>query len=179
MTPRRYHTALVVLHWLLALMILTELGLGSTLLADTPNDMPEKIMALRAHMATGNLIMILTIIRFVIRKKTDHPASVSAGSPILDKLIAIGHNGLYAFTGLMVLSGLALAWQTELPRIVFDGIGTLPADFSGASARAIHGWIGKALIALVAGHVLAALYHHFVRKDGLLRRMGGGPRYLE
>jgi len=58
----------------------------------------------------------------------------------------------------------------------FKGIGHLPADFSGHAARVAHGVLAKLLIALIAGHALAALYHQFIRKDGLLGRMGFGSR---
>jgi len=38
----------------------------------------------------------------------------------------------------------------------------------------VHTWSGRLLLALVLVHVLAALRHQFVLKDGLLRRMWGG-----
>ncbi len=177
MTPKRYHTALVALHWLLAILMLLELGMGSTFLTHFSNDMPEKLQALRNHMAAGNLILILTIIRFVVRFKTAHPVPAYVGNEGMNQLATIGHHGLYGLTILMGLSGLLLAAQTGLPAIVFDGIGHLPANFNGIGARLAHGWVAQALIALVVGHVLAAIYHQYVRKDGLLGRMGFGRRY--
>ncbi len=64
-----------------------------------------------------------------------------------------------------------------LPDIVFGGSGDpLPASFEAFSARTVHGLLAWVLGALIAAHVLAALYHHFVRKDGLLKRMWYGAR---
>jgi cytochrome b561 len=176
MTVKRYHAALVALHWLLVLLMLVELGLGSTFLAHTPNDVPEKLLALRNHMAAGNLILILTLIRLAVRLKTAHPPPAYGHSTAWNRLTAAGHYALYLLPVLMATSGLALAAQTGLPQVVFKGIGQLPADFSGHAARVVHGVLAKLLIALIAGHALAALYHQFIRKDGLLRRMGFGPR---
>ncbi|WP_232709776.1 cytochrome b/b6 domain-containing protein [Idiomarina sp. X4] len=35
----------------------------------------------------------------------------------------------------------------------------------------MHGWLAISLMALVALHVAAALHHHFIRKDKVLRSM--------
>ncbi len=45
--------------------------------------------------------------------------------------------------------------------------------------RVAHGWIASILAIAIIAHVLAALYHQFVRRDGLLRRMAFGRRRLE
>lgn len=177
MAAKRYHTVLVVLHWLLAILMLVEVGMGSTFLKSLSNDMPEKLLALRNHMAAGNLILILTVIRFIVRLRTEHPIPITGSSAFLDRLAAFGHYGLYFLTILMGVSGLALAAETDLPTIVFDGIGSLPANFDGIGARIAHGWIAQLLILLIIGHILAAIYHQYVRKDGLLSRMGFGARH--
>jgi cytochrome b561 len=176
MTVKRYHAVLIALHWLVALLMLVELGLGSTFLAHTPNDVPEKLLALRNHMVAGNLSLIQTLIRLAVRLKTAHPPPAYGGSAAWNRLTAAGHYALYLLPVLMAVSGLALAAQTGLPQIVFEGIGHLPADFSGYAARVAHGVLAKLLMALIAGHALAALYHQFIRKDGLLGRMGFGQR---
>ena len=68
-----------------------------------------------------------------------------------------------------------IALATGLPDIVFRGSGApLPETFAGIAPRTVHGIVAKLLIALIALHVAAALYHHFVRRDGLLRRMTFG-----
>tara|TARA_R110002110_G_scaffold415612_2_gene651592 strand:+ start:59558 stop:59854 length:297 start_codon:yes stop_codon:yes gene_type:complete len=52
-----------------------------------------------------------------------------------------------------------------------DGAGPLP-DFETFFPRTPHGIGARLMLALFALHVGAALYHHFIRRDGLLRRMG-------
>lgn len=176
MTTKRYHTSLVTLHWLLALLMLVELGLGSTFLKHFSNDMPEKLLALRNHMVAGGLILLLTLIRLMVRLKTEHPTPASVGNAALDRSAVYGHYGLYLLTVLMATSGITLAAQANLLAVVFEGIGSLPVNFSGFSARVAHGWIAKCLIALITVHVLAALYHQYIRRDELLSRMWFGRK---
>ncbi|MFY8102873.1 MAG: cytochrome b/b6 domain-containing protein, partial [Ramlibacter sp.] len=52
----------------------------------------------------------------------------------------------------------------------------LPATFDGSWMRVLHAVAAKLLMALIVLHVAAALWHHTVRRDGLLRRMGFGGR---
>ncbi len=171
MRAKRYHLGLIALHWVLAILVLIELTLGSTFLTHTANDVPEKLMALRNHMIAGILILILTVIRLLVRLKTTHPAPAYGEHALLNRFTELGHYTLYLLPLVMSISGLVIAAQSDLPRIVFEGLGHLPASFEGLAARAVHGIAGTLLILLVAGHVLAALYHHFIRKDGLLNRM--------
>jgi cytochrome b561 len=77
----------------------------------------------------------------------------------------------------MVGSGLALAVETELLSILFrDSAQPLPDSFDGFWIRAAHAILAKLLMAFILVHVVAALWHHYVLRDGLLRRMGFGPR---
>ena len=55
----RYHPLLVTLHWVLAVLIVAALAIGFVGLAPTPNSDPQKIGALRVHMAGGMLILVL------------------------------------------------------------------------------------------------------------------------
>ena len=56
---RRYHPALVVLHWLVALLVLVGLVMGTFGLSTLPNSSPDKIGTLRGHMIAGGAILIL------------------------------------------------------------------------------------------------------------------------
>lgn len=163
----RYHPLLVALHWLLAALILFSLGMGMLSLKEIPNASPDKLFALRGHMVAGIAILALTLVRLVVLARTPRPAPASTAS-------RIGHVSLYAAVVLMAASGIALAAQAGLRAIVFGGVGTLPESFAAFTPRAVHGVLAWVLLALIAVHVLAALYHQFVRHDHLLRRMGFG-----
>lgn len=175
-TVARYHMALVTLHWLLALLLLVALGMGSFVLTTTPNSAPEKVAALQGHMISGGLILLLTLVRLAVRLKTTHPPAATTGHPLLDRLAPLAHGALYVLVLLMAGSGVAMSVMANLPAIVFAGVGSLPVDFSSLPPRAVHGVVAKLLMLVIALHVAAALYHQFVRRDGLLARMGFGPR---
>lgn len=176
LSPARYHTALVSLHWLLALMLIAALGIGTFALKTVPISSPDKIDALRGHMIAGGLILVLTLVRLVVRLKTTHPAPATTGNPLLDRLAPLTHWGLYLLVLLMAGSGVAMSVLAGLPGIVFGGVGTLPVNFDALPPRAVHGIVAKLLMLAIALHIAAASYHQFIKRDGLLRRMGFGRR---
>ncbi len=175
-TPIRYHRALVVLHWLLAVLLIVTLAVGTFALKTVPNSSPDKISALQGHMIAGGLILLLTLARLVVRLKTAHPAPATTGNALLDRLAPLTHWGLYGLVLLMAGSGVAMSVLAGLPGIVFGGVGSLPLNFDALPPRAVHGIVAKLLMLAISLHVGAALYHQFVRRDGLLSRMGFGAR---
>jgi cytochrome b561 len=174
----RYHPVLVALHWLLAPLIIAALALGALEMAKMPNSDPHKLEALRAHMSGGTLILILMLARLFVRRRSAHPAPAAAGHPLLDRLAWASHRLFYIAVIGMAGSGLVMALQTRLPWVVFFNDGSLPADFWAFPIRYVHYGFSRLLMALIALHVTAALYHALVLRDGLLKRMFFGRRSL-
>jgi len=174
----RYHPILVVLHWLLALLIPTALALGTFVMARIPTSDPSKIDALRGHMAGGILILTLMLVRLVIRFGTHRPARALTGSAVLDRLAWLSHRLLYIGVIGMAVVGLSLALETGTLGILIGEHPQLPGDFWAYKLRGAHYLISRALGALIALHVAGALYHTFIRKDALLRRMWLGRRVI-
>jgi cytochrome b561 len=173
----RYHPLLVTLHWLLAVLIIAALIVGFFLLAATPNSNPGKIAVLRLHMAGGMLILALMVIRFIVRMLTSRPADATTGYPLLDRIAPITHYGFYVLVVLMAGTGFATGLLAGLPEIVFAGSGApLPPTFAVYPTWVAHGYIAALLVGFITLHVLAALYHQFIRRDGLFRRMFFGRR---
>lgn len=173
----RYHPALVILHWLMALMILVALAAGGLLLASMPPDSPDKVQGLAGHMAFGMAIGVLLLLRLVVRVRSTHPSHASTGNDWLDKLGRWTHWAFYLLVAGMVLTGLATALGAGLFAIVYGGAAdTLPENLGELPQRVAHGIIAVALVGLIALHVAAALYHQFLLKDGLLSRMWFGRR---
>jgi cytochrome b561 len=125
-------------------------------------------------MVFGGLILVLTLIRLVVRLRTEHPAPVVTGMAFADRLAPLVHWGLYALVIVMAASGIGISILAGLPDIVFGGQGALPADFKNFPPRLVHGIVAKLLMLAIALHVGAALFHQLVRKDRLLSRMGFG-----
>jgi cytochrome b561 len=169
----RYHPLLVTLHWLLAVLILVALAVGFLGLAAMSNADPRKIAVLRWHMAGGMLILALMIVRFIVRLLTARPAPANRLAPVV-------HYGFYLLVVLMVATGFATGLAAGLPEIVFAGSGApLPQSFAAYPTFQAHFWLATLLVGLIALHVGAALHHHLVQRDGLLRRMGFGRRLPE
>ncbi len=168
--PSRYHPVLVSLHWLLAVLILAALAVGFFVLAAMENADPCKIAVLRGHMAGGMLILALMILRFIVRLLTARPAPANRLAPIV-------HYGFYLLVVVMAGTGFATALAAGLPEIVFAGSGApLPKSFAAYPTFQAHFWLATLLAGFIVLHVGAALYHHLVQRDGLLRRMGFGRR---
>jgi cytochrome b561 len=173
----RYHPVLVTLHWVLAVLIIAALLVGFFALAAMPNSDPQKIAILRLHMAGGMLILALMVIRFIVRMLTSRPADATTGYELLDRIAPISHYGFYVLVLLMVATGFTTGILAGLPAIVFGGSGApLPPSFAVYPTFVAHGYLAALLVGFITLHVLAAFFHHIVRKDGLLRRMWFGRR---
>ncbi len=171
--PARYHPLQVVLHWLSAVLVIFAWIIGAIVFERIPTtETAQKIFALRGHMTAGLLIAFIVTLRLALRFSLDQPPRATSGNAKLDRLALAVHYALYVAVFGMAASGLTLAVQAGLPAIVFgNSDAPLPANFWDFPPRAVHAVIGTILISLVALHGVAALYHQFVRKDGLLRRM--------
>jgi len=112
-----------------------------------------------------------------VRISTAKPSRATVGIPALDRLAVVSHFGFYALVIGMAGTGLATAFLADLFPVVFGHSGApLPESFFTFPTRVLHGYIAKLLVGLIVLHASAALYHQFVRKDGLLARMSFGRR---
>jgi cytochrome b561 len=174
----RYHPLLVVLHWTLAALVPVALALGTLVVAKIPNSDPMKSEALRGHMAGGLLILALMLLRLVIRISTDRPTPALTGNSLLDKLAWVSHRLLYLAVIGMAVAGLSLAIQSGILGILIGERPEMPADFWVYKLRSVHYLISRLLWGLIALHVAGALYHTWIRRDGLLLRMRFGARIV-
>lgn len=173
----KYHPLLVAFHWILVPMLMLALIMGGAILDHIPNDSPDKIEALQMHMIVGLSIFGLMILRLVTRLFTKKPPHADSGNPLLNKLGVLAHYALYLLVFMMAASGIGTSLLAGLPDIIFGGSGTaLPETFEQFLPRIAHGIIAKVLFVMIILHVLAALYHQFIRKDGLFGRMWFGKR---
>ena len=171
-TTRRYHPALVALHWVLAIAIIADLSLGWLRLAATSNLSPEKLLLLRAHLVAGVAITLLITVRLILRLRVSRPPPIDTRSRFLVVAANINHWGLYALVYLMAVTGLATAIAANVPSVMLGKPGAaLPASFEGFWQHGLHEACATALATLIAIHFLAAMFHQFVRKDSVLQRM--------
>lgn len=167
----RYGSVAIAIHWLTALMIVALFATG--LLAAAQVDPAAKVALLRAHIPLGAGVLLLTLLRIVWWLVADRRPALPADQPDWQKFMAKGvHFALYAVVLVAASSGLAtIILSGALPAII--GSATLP-NLEIVLPRAVHGLMSRAMLGLLALHIGAALYHQFIRKDGLLARMGVG-----
>jgi cytochrome b561 len=168
----RYTTLAIALHWLLALALLTSFSVG-LYMADLPFS-PQRVKLYNWHKWAGVTILLLSALRLAWRLTHRPPADLPA--PAWQQRAAhLTHAAMYLLFFAVPLAGWAYSSAAGFP-VVWFGVLPLP-DFVGADkalAEAIKPWHGAlawALAALAAVHFAAALKHHFVDHDGLLRRM--------
>jgi cytochrome b561 len=171
---KRYHPALVSLHWLVTILIFATLlfageeGEGGFALS-FGNFPPMGI-----HMILGITTLVLLTVRLFVRWFTKHPDWASAGNPFLDFIGKLTHIGLYFFTFSITITGIVMAWQRGWFEFIF-GFGPAASGFRrGFSLGAFHGLSWFVLSLLIILHVGAALYHQFLKRDNLLGRMWFG-----
>jgi cytochrome b561 len=174
-TPK-YRPLFVLIHWLVAFAVANLLLRGALIMRYIPNNEPEKVDGLRAHMYAGTLVLVLMVIRLVLRRRGRHPPRATARNRHLDRLARVSHQLLYVLVISQALSGLYMAVETGLPNVLVMGNGTLPEDFWVFPIRTVHYVVSRLLMATIALHLTGALYHTLILKDGLLRRMSFGRR---
>jgi len=169
--PKRYHPIHVTLHWLTALLVFGPLLSGFFVLARTPD--PQEVQFLGMHKSIGMVLGLIILARVITRFVFKQPAQADAGHPLLNLLGKIVHFLLYVGVFAMLFSGGSLSMAYGLNDIL-AGNGTMPEELMAIPQWMPHSLFSYGLIALVALHVGAALFHQFIRKDNLLARMWYG-----
>lgn len=167
----RYTGIARLLHWIIALLILLNLFLGFFRGA-----LPKDMMAMPIHKSVGLTVLALTIIRIVWRL-THRPPPLPEAMPRWERLSASAvHLAFYALMLVLPLTGWIISSASDRPLnwfFLFDvpKLGVEKGDAIYGTAHGAHEllpWLWGVLILL---HVGAALRHHFVLKDNVLRRM--------
>lgn len=166
-----YHRVARWLHWSIALLIIANILIG--LVHDA---LDKTVPLIPAHKAIGMTVLALTLLRILWRITHRAPPLPSA-MPGWEKGAAHGLHALfYALMLVLPLSGWVMASANTYPLRWF-GLFAIPklAVAKGQPlvelSRAAHGPLGFVFGALIVLHVGAALRHHFILKDGVLRRM--------
>jgi cytochrome b561 len=170
--PARYSTVAIAFHWLLALMIIGSFGVG-VYMADLPFSM-TRLKLFNYHKWAGITILFLSALRLLWRLTHRPPAD--APMPAWQRGLAhAAHWSLYALFFAVPLMGWAYSSSAGFPVVVF-GVLPLPDFVSpdkvlAETLKARHGQLAFALAVVVLLHVAGAIKHHFIDRDGLLRRM--------
>lgn len=163
--PRRYHPALVALHWLIAALIFAE---GAIVVSPHffPNLAPWHTR-MQIHMILGVLVLAAVIVRIVVRLATPKPPAASTGNPFFDFIGKVTHASLYLVVIALTATAALSAYQSGMLNIMFG----LPPSHHGAFAGRLHVALFLLLGLVIGLHIAAAFFHQLVLRDKLLARM--------
>jgi cytochrome b561 len=166
-----YDGIAITLHWVTALLVIVNF-----VLAQIWGWFPDETKGWMedAHMSFGVLLAVVIAARLLWRFLPGHQtSSLQAGWMRLASKAT--HYLLYTLLVAEAALGFAFRWGGGRPMAFFGtGIPPLIGEMARPLRRQLrefHEWIGWAIIVLALLHALAALYHHYVLKDGVLRRM--------
>lgn len=170
----RYDNVAIALHWVIAALIVAAFVFGLTI-----DDFPAswKNAVINLHALIGLSVLVLSLARLAWRLGHRPPAYDPPLGLAARRLSAAGHGLLYVLMIAVPVIGL--------PTLFFRGLGLDFGLLQVASPVArnrdvyrplteIHELASYLMIALAAGHALAAFYHQFVTRDQVLRRMMPG-----
>jgi len=166
------------LHWLGAALLLLLIGHGWWMTHMAPR--PDRLAHYAGHSAMGFDLLALTALRLLWRRMQPVPNPPPDSKPWERWSAHATHAGLYVFIFVVCVTGWVTANTMRTP-ITTDLFG-IPFPLIGLD-RSLRGWfevshkvLAYVLGAIVVVHVLAALRHHFLKHNDVLRRMTWGVR---
>ncbi|BCB20379.1 cytochrome b [Bosea sp. ANAM02] len=169
--PAAYDAVSRSLHWGMATLIVIAFVLGLTV--DLfPKSWDHALVEI--HKIIGTAILLLLLVRLGWRLTHRAPAP-EEGSAILSFAARAGHIALYIV--MFIVPILGILYAVRRGQGLDFGLFALP-PLQAAEPRSItrpirtwHELAAYALIAFACLHAIAACWHHFIRQDGVLRRM--------
>lgn len=163
----------ISLHWLIAVLVFAGWGLGAYM-NELPAS-PEKLQYYSWHKWIGVTIFLLALLRAAWRLAHVPPPLPATTAPWQARAARASHLLFYALLLVLPLSGWLMS-SAKGYQTVYFGVLPLPDLLDkntelGEALAEVHELLGWLLAGLVALHVAAALKHHFVDRDGVLRRM--------
>lgn len=174
--PSGYGLVTRTLHWGMAVLFLWQFT--SALLRVFAEDTAIEGFFWSTHYSVGFTLWVLVLLRGVwglmnLSRRPSH-----AGPPVLAKAATAGHALLYALMvvvptlAIMRAAGGGRGFSVYGVELIAPG-GEQSAALT-APGNALHGLLGWVLLAMIAGHIVMALYHRFVRNDGTFERITTG-----
>ncbi|HWQ40166.1 MAG TPA: cytochrome b [Burkholderiales bacterium] len=171
---QRYSTLAIALHWITAVLVLTLIGLG-LYMTDIPRGTPERSFFYNLHKSIGLTTGLVVLLRLWWRYRNPPPPLPPSVPGWQVRASRISHALLYLCLIVMPLAGFSASQFTKFG-VTYFGLFKIPPlgpenkeiyDF----LQGIHGTTAVLLMALIVVHVVAALKHLLVDKDGVFQRM--------
>ena len=170
----RYARTAIFLHWLILALLIAQYIVAWTMPHIGRNTPVTTLIGL--HFSIGVLILGVIIVRLIWRITHGEPTPVAGVPPWQVRSARIIHSLLYLLLVIVPMLGWTNASYRGMP-ITFFGLVHVPQlvathDATWRWTGDIHTLVAEyAILPLVGLHVLAALYHYFIRRDRVLQRM--------
>jgi cytochrome b561 len=167
----QYSKRMVIVHWFTLVFLIAAWFLGDSL-AEATDESKATLSGYFIHMFVGGTVLLLTALRLYFRLNDWLPAPV--GDTAMDKLAKGVHVLLYMVLFVLPVSGIAILITSKAGPALWAGdANMLPKehDFHNVFAHEVHEQLVNVLIVLVVIHILGAIKHQFIMKDGLMERM--------
>lgn len=168
----KYGKPAVLLHWAIALLIASLLGLGWYMMAI--EDDPGSQWYFDLHKSLGLLVLGLVVLR-ILWRLTHRPAPLPAQLPRWQvRLSQLTQGALYlAMLAMPVLGLLGASYSKQ--GLAFFGLAVpawaIPNHDTAEQFFDLHGTLAWVLVALIVVHAVGGLKHLLVNKDGVFQRM--------
>lgn len=177
---QRYTTAAIALHWIIAVLVFTLIGLG-LYMTDIPRGTPERAFFYNLHKSIGLTTALIVLVRLWWRAKNPPPVLPASMPAWQQQASRISHALLYVCLIIMPLSGFSASQFTKFG-VTYFGLFKIPPMGPENKViyeflQGIHGTTAIVLIVLLAVHIGAALKHLVIDRDGVFQRMlpGSAP----
>jgi cytochrome b561 len=171
-TRTRFAVPQRILHWLMAICILSMLFIGVGMVSTITT---KYLTLVQIHKPLGIAILVLALIRLALRLYYGAPA-LPADLPTPMKLAAeLSQYIFYALMIAMPLIGWAMLSAAEYPVVLFGSV-HLPSILPlSPSLHTLlwhaHYYLAFAFFAIILMHVSAILFHKLIRNDGVFETM--------
>ncbi|MDN7428900.1 cytochrome B [Burkholderia sp. AU16741] len=167
----RYSSPAIFFHW--AIFLLVALAYLAIEIRG-PKGSDSRAFWMSVHLTAGTCVLVLSVLRVLWRVVSRVPEAIVQAT-LLRWLSKLAHFALYAFIIAQPLLGIMMINMGGKP-VSLDWLGVSFTLFGPDKAlrptiKEAHELIGNAFYFVIGLHALAALYHHFIRRDDVLRRM--------
>jgi superoxide oxidase len=168
----QYSKRMVIVHWLIFALLIAAWYFGDSL-AETTDESKATLAGYIVHIAVGGAVLLLALAQLYFRRKDGRPP-LAEDKPILQAVAKNVHYLLYTVLFLLPVTGILIVLNSKAGAalLAFDA-NMLPKEhgFKDVFSHEIHEQLVNVMIALAAIHILGALKHQFIDKDGLMQRM--------
>jgi cytochrome b561 len=180
----KYDKVAIALHWIIALAIILQLGAGIWMVGAIQSKETQKTAYLfyQLHKSIGLTILLFSIFRLFWRLTHTHPSLPNNMKPHEKMAANISHILLYIFMITLPLFGWAMVSSSSygFPTMMFSLFEWPHLSFLVDAQNKIelnkiftmsHKYMAYGMILLLIIHISAALKHHFIEKNDILKRM--------